>query len=220
MDLSRNPCPNRIIEDVGGSYGTGILVGSAFHFLKGALYDSPNGRRLAGGATAVRMNAPQLGGSFAVWGLVFSTMDCGLVYARNKEDPWNSIAAGAATGGLLTLRQGLRASARSALFGAAFFAVFEGLGILIQRSSVMVPPPVPEDMMNQPQAPGGQQEFPGAGFPPLGITDELPVPEPAGQTGWFAGLFGRKKQQDKVAAKSEVLELELPSTAIPNFDYK
>jgi import inner membrane translocase subunit TIM17 len=35
-----------------------------------------------------------------VWGGLFSTFDCTLVAVRKKEDPWNSIAAGAMTGGL------------------------------------------------------------------------------------------------------------------------
>lgn len=35
-----------------------------------------------------------------MWGGLFSTFDCTLVAVRKKEDPWNSIAAGAMTGGL------------------------------------------------------------------------------------------------------------------------
>ena len=47
---------------------------------------------------AIRREAPRIGGSFAVWGGLFSTFDCTLVALRKKEDPWNSIAAGALTG--------------------------------------------------------------------------------------------------------------------------
>ena len=47
---------------------------------------------------AIRREAPRIGGSFAVWGGLFSTFDCTLVAVRHKEDPWNSIAAGALTG--------------------------------------------------------------------------------------------------------------------------
>ena len=39
-------------------------------------------------------------GSFAVWGTLFSICDCTFTYIRKKEDPWNAIASGAATGGL------------------------------------------------------------------------------------------------------------------------
>ncbi len=55
---------------------------------------------------AIRREAPRIGGSFAVWGGLFSTFDCTLVALRHKEDPWNSIAAGALTGGFLQLRTG------------------------------------------------------------------------------------------------------------------
>ena len=55
-ETSREPCPDRILDDVGGS---------AFHFLKG-IYNSPKGEHLIGGSQAVRMNAPWVGGNFAV----------------------------------------------------------------------------------------------------------------------------------------------------------
>ena len=64
---------------------------------------------LPGSAQAIRREAPRIGGSFAVWGGLFSTFDCTLVAVRHKEDPWNSIAAGALTGGFLSLRTGARA---------------------------------------------------------------------------------------------------------------
>lgn len=56
----------------------GAVGGSGFHFLKG-LYNSPNGERMMGGVQAVRMNAPRVGGSFAVWGGLFSAFDCSMV---------------------------------------------------------------------------------------------------------------------------------------------
>lgn len=43
-------------------------------------------------------------GNFAVWGGLFSTIDCSLVHLRKKEDPWNSIASGALTGAILAVR--------------------------------------------------------------------------------------------------------------------
>ncbi|KAL0798036.1 hypothetical protein Bca101_053210 [Brassica carinata] len=96
--------PDRILDDIGGAFGMGIAGGSVFHFIRG-MYNSPAGARLSGSAEYVRMNAPRVGGVFAVWGGVFSTLDCAMVYARQKEDPWNSIFAGAATGGLLSLHE-------------------------------------------------------------------------------------------------------------------
>ncbi|CAL4914924.1 unnamed protein product [Urochloa decumbens] len=220
-ETSREPCPDRILDDVGAAFGMGAVGGSAYHFVKG-VYNSPRGHRLAGGATSARMLAPRLGGSFAVWGGLFSTFDCALVYARGREDPWNSIVSGAATGGLLAVRQGLLASARSAVFGGALLALIEGAGIMLNRILVVAPPP--EDMLQYPRQEPGQYTPPAfLGVPPAPPIDvqEVPVPD-SGSTGWFGGLFG-KKQQGKVAdgdRKSEVLEMDLPPKPVPAFDYK
>ncbi|KAF2923811.1 hypothetical protein DAI22_07g221600 [Oryza sativa Japonica Group] len=84
----------------------GAVGGSFFHFVKG-LRNSPSGAWFAGGMEGVRMNAPRVAGGFAVWCGLFSACDCALVSVRQKEDPYNSIIAGAATGGILAARQGL-----------------------------------------------------------------------------------------------------------------
>ncbi|CAL4924283.1 unnamed protein product [Urochloa decumbens] len=207
IDLSRNPCPDRILEDVGFGFGMGLLGGSAYHFAKG-LYNSPRGHRLAGGATAARMKAPRHGGAFAVWGGLFSTFDCALVHARNKEDPWNAIAAGGFTEGLLALRRGLWASAAHAATGAAFLALIEGAGIMLNRFLALQPP-----LQQQPNEYPPQLEAPADGLPAPIAAQEIP-----GSIGLFGGLFGRKQHDHKVAVKSELLELDLPSTVVPSFD--
>ena len=61
-------------------------------------------RRAFGSIIAIKERAPIIGGNFAVWGGMFSTIDCTLVYFRQKEDPWNSIISGFATGGILAAR--------------------------------------------------------------------------------------------------------------------
>ena len=95
---------------------------------------------------AIRRQAPVLGGNFAVWGGLYSSFECSLVAIRHKvgqavlsllssrkawllstwdtdtsvweqEDPWNSISAGALTGGFLSLRTGPASAAKSALAG-------------------------------------------------------------------------------------------------------
>jgi hypothetical protein len=43
-------------------------------------------------------------GSFAMWGGVFSSVDCMLIYYRQKDDPWNAVIAGFITGGVLAFR--------------------------------------------------------------------------------------------------------------------
>jgi import inner membrane translocase subunit TIM17 len=128
--LERDPCPDRILDDLGGAFAMGAVGGSIFHLIKGT-YNSPNGARIAGGAQAVRMNAPRVGGSFAVWGGLFSVFSCTAVYARQKEDPWNSVIAGAATHGSLNMRMGLRAAAGRAVFGGCLLALIEGFGIVL-----------------------------------------------------------------------------------------
>ena len=40
-----------------------------------------------------------------MWGGMFSVCDCTLVAIRGKEDPFNSIASGFLTGGLLQIRR-------------------------------------------------------------------------------------------------------------------
>ena len=72
-------------------------------------------------------------GNFAVWGGLFSTFDCTLVAVRRKEDPWNSIISGAATGGVLAARGGWRAAGRSAAVGGVLLAMIEGLNIFLTK---------------------------------------------------------------------------------------
>lgn len=86
-----------------------------------------------GSVVAVKQRAPVLGGNFAVWGGMFSTFDCILIQARGKEDPWNSIASGAITGGILAARSGPGAAVRSAIVGGVLLALIEGMGIALNR---------------------------------------------------------------------------------------
>jgi mitochondrial import inner membrane translocase subunit TIM17 len=88
-----------------------------------------------GSLTAIKARSPIIAGNFAVWGGMFSTIDCTLVHFRKKEDPWNSIISGAATGGILAARNGLPAMAGSAIIGGVLLALIEGVGILFTRLS-------------------------------------------------------------------------------------
>ncbi|XP_039630936.1 mitochondrial import inner membrane translocase subunit Tim17-B isoform X3 [Polypterus senegalus] len=105
-EYAREPCPWRIVDDCGGAFTMGAIGGGIFQSVKG-FRNAPIGfrHRLRGSANAVRIRAPQIGGSFAVWGGLFSTIDCGLVKLRGKEDPWNSITSGAMTGAVLAARK-------------------------------------------------------------------------------------------------------------------
>lgn len=86
-----------------------------------------------GSLTAIKARSPVIAGNFAVWGGMFSTIDCTLVHLRKKEDPWNSIISGAATGGILAARNGVPAMAGSAIIGGVLLALIEGVGILFTR---------------------------------------------------------------------------------------
>jgi mitochondrial import inner membrane translocase subunit TIM17 len=51
------------------------------------------------------MNAAKTGGGFAMWGGMFSVVDCTMAHLRGKEDSLNSITSGALTGALLSIRR-------------------------------------------------------------------------------------------------------------------
>ena len=90
MTSERDPCPDRILDDIGGAFSMGAIGGGVWHSVKG-WRNSPRGERMLGSVTAIRARVPVIGGNFAVWGGLFSVFDCSLVAIRHKEDPWNSI---------------------------------------------------------------------------------------------------------------------------------
>ncbi|XP_028266158.1 mitochondrial import inner membrane translocase subunit Tim17-B isoform X1 [Parambassis ranga] len=159
-EYAREPCPWRIVDDCGGAFTMGAIGGGVFQSIKGfrnapavslkyvcsfilscflkadlncAVIFQGVVQRLKGSANAVRVRAPQIGGSFAVWGGLFSTIDCGLVHLRGKEDPWNSITSGALTGAILAARSGPLTMMGSAMMGGILLALIEGFGILLTR---------------------------------------------------------------------------------------
>lgn len=227
-DTSREPCPDRILDDVGGAFGMGAVGGGVYHFMKG-LYNSPKGERFLGGTQAIRMNAPRVGGSFAVWGGLFSTFDCTMVYVRQKEDPWNSIVAGAATGGFLQMRQGMRAASRSAIFGGVLLALIEGFGIMINKlaSAPQNLPPMEENvpgLAGMPGFPGQMTQMPGyPGQPQVNVGSmgaESSSSSSLSSSSWFGGLFGGKEETaPSDGSKTTVLE-SFDSPIPPSFDYK
>ncbi|KAH9312747.1 hypothetical protein KI387_027782, partial [Taxus chinensis] len=187
---AREPCPDRILGDMGGAFGMGAVGGSAFHFIKG-LRNSPKGERFFGGVQAARMNAPGIGGRFGVWGGLFSVCDCSLVFARQKEDPWNSIIAGAATGGFLEMRKGFRAAGKSALVGGVLLALIEGAGIMLNRIVSENQQQMRIRAMEEAMMPNIE------GIPALrGIPSrkddfaEVKVHDSSENSSWFGGVFG------------------------------
>eukprot|EP00899_Mesostigma_viride_P002524 jgi/Mesvir1/12272/Mv00482-RA.1 len=205
VDHGREPCPHRILDDIGGAFGMGAVGGGIWHWVKG-VKNSPGGERMIGGVNALRINAPRIGGSFAVWGGLFSTFDCSLVAIRKKEDPWNSIMAGAATGGFLQLRSGIGAAGRSALFGGVLLALIEGTGIMLTRMSSQLAQPPMEEPMPMPtfNVPGGPGEA---------------EPETLGGrvSAFFSGLMGSQPPTPPPQIVSEHLPTESPP--LPDFSH-
>ncbi|EDW54921.1 probable mitochondrial import inner membrane translocase subunit Tim17 4 [Drosophila sechellia] len=132
MEYNRQPCPIRIVEDCGCAFMMGTMGGSLFQYLKG-FRNAPSGLRrgLYGGIESVRLRTPVIAGSFAIWGATFSTVDCVMVSYRQREDSWNAIVSGAATGGILAARNGIRAMANSAFVGCLVLAMLEGAGAAV-----------------------------------------------------------------------------------------
>eukprot|EP00743_Colponemidia_sp_Colp-15_P002462 GILK01002669.1.p1 GENE.GILK01002669.1~~GILK01002669.1.p1 ORF type:complete len:201 (-),score=15.45 GILK01002669.1:151-711(-) len=161
----REPCPDRIVDDMGGAFAMGSIGGAIWHGVKG-FRNSPKGERVAGLMHGVKTRSPVLGGNFAVWGGLFSTFDCSFAYMRKKEDPWNAIASGALTGGVLAARAGWKASSKNALVGGVLLALIEGMGILIGRLTapavagpMMAPPAIaPPPPSNAPSSSPSQQQ--------------------------------------------------------------
>jgi import inner membrane translocase subunit TIM17 len=84
-----------------------------------------------GGLTHVRNRSPFLGGSFAMWGGVFSSVDCLLIYYRQKDDPWNAVIAGFITGGVLAIRGGLSVAFKNAAIGGMILLLIEGVSTVV-----------------------------------------------------------------------------------------
>ncbi|ODV91519.1 hypothetical protein CANCADRAFT_84 [Tortispora caseinolytica NRRL Y-17796] len=146
-DHSRDPCPVVILNDFGGAFAMGAIGGTIWHGIKG-FRNSPIGERRIGAISAIKARAPVVGGNFGVWGGLFSTFDCAVKGIRRKEDPFNAIIAGFFTGGALAVRGGWKHMRGSAIGCACLLAIFEGVGIMMQRymawQSKPIAPMIPE----------------------------------------------------------------------------
>jgi len=142
----RDPCPWRIVDDIGGAFCMGAIGGGIFNAMKGAM-NSPSGSKMKGSVMGLASRGPILGGQFAVWGFVFASCDCTLTAIRQKEDPWNSIFSGAITGGILSMRAGPRVMTQSAVVGGVLLSLIEGMGIMLNNWTMGEDP-------NMIQAPG------------------------------------------------------------------
>lgn len=109
-------------------------------------WNSPRRMKIRGGLTHVRNRAPFLGGTlviltfshqyaigtFAMWGGCFSSVDCLMIWYRQKDDPWNAVISGFVTGGMLAIRGGANVAFKNALMGGVILGLIEGISIIIQ----------------------------------------------------------------------------------------
>eukprot|EP00043_Microstomoeca_roanoka_P025226 m.8025 g.8025 ORF g.8025 m.8025 type:complete len:154 (-) comp5354_c0_seq2:267-728(-) len=115
----REPCPWRILDDCGGAFAMGAIGGSVWHGVKG-YRSAPRGLKYRECLNAIKLRAPTVGGNFGIWGAMFSTFDCSFAAMRGKDDPWNAIASGFVTSGLLAVRFGASTALKSAVGGVSW----------------------------------------------------------------------------------------------------
>lgn len=138
-DFTREPFPDRIFEDLGGAFSMGCIGGFVTSFFKGMKYSSTKMEMFSSGMLFARRTAPSLGTSFALWGGTFSCFDCLMAKLRGKEDHWNAIFSGTATGGLLAARGGFKTSLKSAMVGGILLTIIEAVSIGINRKTIQTP---------------------------------------------------------------------------------
>lgn len=92
------------------------------------MFNAPRRQRIFSGLCHVRNRAPYLGGNFGLWGGIFSSVDCLLIHYRQKDDPYNAIAAGFITGGVLAIRGGASVAFKQAIAGGVILCLIEGVG--------------------------------------------------------------------------------------------
>jgi mitochondrial import inner membrane translocase subunit TIM17 len=152
-DFTRDPCPYIIVNDIGVGFALGAVLGTLFNTYKG-YRNSPRGERIPGIVSAVKTKAPILAGNFAVWSGMFNAFECVCSNYREKEDAWNSVISGAATGAILSARAGPAAMAVSGIFGGVILGVMEGVGVMMSKMSghTYDPQPFDEPQKKQPSA--------------------------------------------------------------------
>ena len=168
----------------------GCVGGAIWYFVKG-FYNSPSRERFRGAVYALKNRAPVLGGSFAMWGGMFSIIDCSLLYLRQKESPHNAVAAGFATGGILAIRSGAQLAIRNAFAGAAILGIIETVQVYftsmqVKHQFLMM------ETMSELQAENMRRAQAGA---PQLTQEEIKQrlqPEPEQKSGMFGGYFSKQ----------------------------
>ena len=92
-------------------------------------------------------------GNFGIWGAMFSSFDCSFAALRGKEDPWNAIASGFVTSGVLAARFGASTAFKSAVGGGVILACIEGLTAAINNWQTQQMKPQRPQIMDDPLGP-------------------------------------------------------------------
>ena len=79
----------------------------------------------------MRNRAPLIGGSFAMWGGCFSSIECTLLWYRQQDDPFNAVISGFLTGGILAFRSGPQAAFKNAMIGGIMLTLIETVSVMI-----------------------------------------------------------------------------------------
>ncbi|XP_078179342.1 mitochondrial import inner membrane translocase subunit TIM22-4-like [Carex rostrata] len=126
QDIWNNCVTRSVVSGVMGG-GLGLVMG----LFIGSL-DNPLNKDEMTGRQQLTFQAKQMGRrsvnsakAFAVMGLIFSAVECVVEKARAKHDMTNTVAAGCATGGVLSAKAGPRAACAGCAGFAAFSVVIE-----------------------------------------------------------------------------------------------
>jgi hypothetical protein len=84
-----------------------------------------------------------------MWGGCFSSVDCLMIWYRQKDDPWNAIVSGFITGGMLAVRGGANLAFKNAVMGGVILGLIEGISIVIQSVAMRRQHMMMEQMQKQ-----------------------------------------------------------------------
>jgi import inner membrane translocase subunit TIM17 len=138
------PYPDYIIDAAGIGFVAGGILGFPYYFIKG-LRNSPNGRRLAAGAQAVRLNVPPFVGVSAAYLTLVETLRYGMISALKKDDFWSHVLPSFAAGACLPAGRGPRAVATTAICCLCGSATVYGATFCLRRGIRFASTPPLED---------------------------------------------------------------------------
>uniref|UniRef100_A0A6B2G8X8 Putative mitochondrial import inner membrane translocase subunit Tim17 4 (Trinotate prediction) n=1 Tax=Myxobolus squamalis TaxID=59785 RepID=A0A6B2G8X8_MYXSQ len=120
----RTPCPNRIYEDTGVAFTIGAIGGVVFQ-LGQAIFTKYRSRTILKIGSKFRYRVPTTSGSFALWGLSFSSCECSLQKFGIKNQAASAIISGGLTGAILAAQRSRKSIFLGAFFGFLILSMIE-----------------------------------------------------------------------------------------------